>query len=562
MRKLILLSVFVMSFSVGFGSPIERKGFSWDPLKSLAIQNKGRLKPFDTFARESLVLITGKNKWKGLNPTEVTFGWLFAFDKEWEDEEFIRVDFKPLKEALGLEVSRQYFKPSELRSVENLDKMMSEAGRKEARKERLSSLEKKALELENKRALLENIVSGNAISVLPNPKGPQDDWFALAALTDGGSLPYSDEQKNNFALNLKRLVDAFLRNEASDWNTAVLEVEKNIKQDLSQGNYPNHRDLSVEIHYNQMRPFRWAWVLYTVAFVFLVATLVSQKVTLRRVGLASLALGFLIHTYGFGLRCWISGRPPVTNMYESVIWVTWGSVLFSLLIWWGYKNLVIPTASLVFAIAGLVLADNLPSVLDPGIHPLVPVLRSNFWLTIHVLCITLSYAAFAVSTCLGNLNLGLYIFRPKRVESIQQNILFMYRAMQIGVVLLAAGTILGGVWADYSWGRFWGWDPKEVWALIALLLYIAVLHGRFTNWLKGFGFVAATVLSFLGVVMAWYGVNFVLGVGLHSYGFGSGGLSYVVSYFVVQILLVAVSYLQYLKAGKPGNQYVAPRTGM
>ena len=95
--------------------------------------------------------------------------------------------------------------------------------------------------------------------------------------------------------------------------------------------------------------------------------------------------------------------------------------------------------------------------------------------------------------------------------------------MQVGVLLIAAGTILGGVWADYSWGRFWGWDPKEVWALITLLVYLIPLHGRFAGWVNTFGLVVASVVCFLSVVMAWYGVNFVLGVGLHSYGFAEGG---------------------------------------
>ena len=100
---------------------------------------------------------------------------------------------------------------------------------------------------------------------------------------------------------------------------------------------------------------------------------------------------------------------------------------------------------------------------------------------------------------------------------------FVYRAMQVGVLLIAAGTILGGVWADYSWGRFWGWDPKEVWALITLLVYLVPLHGRFAGWVSTFGLVAASVVCFNSVIMAWYGVNFVLGVGLHSYGFVEGG---------------------------------------
>lgn len=562
--------IFLKSVAIGFfilcqfswGAPEVREGFLWESVKSWGIQDRGRVKPLDTFARESLLFVSGKNSWKKLSAPEVVFGWLVAFDKEWESEEFVRVDYKPLKEALGLEIKSQYFRPIEIRSAEGLDKLVQEARQKEARKERLSSLDKKAVELDNKRALLEAIVSGNSWAILPNPKGLQEEWFPLAALTDGGTLPFAQETKDKFAVALRNLVEAYLQRNSSDWNSASLEVSRYLRQDLASGAYPKDSDLSLEIHYNDARPFRWSWVIYTVALITLILGIVSHKKLLTTLGMGALGFGFVVHSYGFILRSLIAGRPPVTNMYESVVWVTWGTVLFSLIIWLAYKNLVIPTASLVFAIAGLVLADNLPSVLDPGIHPLVPVLRSNFWLTIHVLCITLSYAAFAVSTCLGNLNLGLYIFNPFKTEAIQQNILFMYRAMQIGVILLAAGTILGGVWADYSWGRFWGWDPKEVWALIALLFYIAVLHGRFTGWLKGFGFVATTVLSFLGVVMAWYGVNFVLGVGLHSYGFGSGGLSYVLTYLVLQIAFVVISYWKYLKAGKPGNQYVAPRTGI
>jgi ABC-type transport system involved in cytochrome c biogenesis permease subunit len=108
--------------------------------------------------------------------------------------------------------------------------------------------------------------------------------------------------------------------------------------------------------------------------------------------------------------------------------------------------------------------------------------------------------------------------------------------MQIGVALLAPGIILGGIWADYSWGRFWGWDPKETWALIALLGYTAVLHGRLAGWLKDFGTIVTSVVSFSLVIMAWYGVNFVLGAGLHSYGFGAGGVEYVSAFVAAHLL--------------------------
>jgi hypothetical protein len=113
---------------------------------------------------------------------------------------------------------------------------------------------------------------------------------------------------------------------------------------------------------------------------------------------------------------------------------------------------------------------------------------------------------------------------------------FVYRTMQVGVLLIAAGTILGGVWADYSWGRFWGWDPKEVWALTTLLVYLIPLHGRFAGWISSFNLVVASVVCFLSVVMAWYGVNFVLGVGLHSYGFVEGGSQGIMTVIITAIL--------------------------
>jgi cytochrome c biogenesis factor len=122
---------------------------------------------------------------------------------------------------------------------------------------------------------------------------------------------------------------------------------------------------------------------------------------------------------------------------------------------------------------------------------------------------------------------------------------WLYRVLQLGVLLLAAGTILGGVWANYSWGRFWGWDPKETWALIALLCYITTLHGRLAGWWTQFGLVVASVVCFLAVLMAWYGVNFVLGKGLHSYGFGIGGETYVASFVIADLLFVAFAIWRY-----------------
>jgi ABC-type transport system involved in cytochrome c biogenesis permease subunit len=159
----------------------------------------------------------------------------------------------------------------------------------------------------------------------------------------------------------------------------------------------------------------------------------------------------------------------------------------------------------------------------------------NFWLTTHVLTITLSYAAFALALGVGHIILGKSLFGSKASPALHN---YLYRTLQIGVLLLAVGTILGAVWANYSWGRFWDWDPKETWALIALLGYLFLLHGRIAGKWGGFGMAVGAILAFQTIIMAWYGVNFILGVGLHSYGFGSGGLPGAITFVSIEILFV------------------------
>jgi ABC-type transport system involved in cytochrome c biogenesis permease subunit len=155
--------------------------------------------------------------------------------------------------------------------------------------------------------------------------------------------------------------------------------------------------------------------------------------------------------------------------------------------------------------------------------------------------IALSYAAFALALGIANITLGYCLCSAENGGAVRALSQFTYRAIQLGVLLLAAGVVLGGVWADYSWGRFWGWDPKEVWALVALLGYLAVLHARFAGLVGHRGLAVLCVLCFSLVVMAWYGVNFVLGAGLHSYGFGGGGQGFVYTAILLQWLYAGIA---------------------
>jgi ABC-type transport system involved in cytochrome c biogenesis permease subunit len=318
------------------------------------------------------------------------------------------------------------------------------------------------------------------------------------------------------------------------------------------GIYPPLNLRQAEVNFNSLHPFRWAWIFALMAAIALGIALVNPIALWYRSGLVFYIVSLLWQIYGFSIRCWIAGRPPVSNMYESIIWVAFGCMFFGLLFEWIYRKRLMAIGAAIFGLIALIIADNTGAVVDDSIHPLEPVLRSNLWLTVHVLTITLGYAAYALSLVLGNLGLLPYVFlgRAAAIFPLPTLSFYSYRAVQVGTFLLTAGTILGGVWADYSWGRFWGWDPKETWALIALLGYLALIHARMFGLVNHFTFLFWAVVAFLGVLMAWYGVNFILGVGLHSYGFSSGGVGAVAAYSSIQLLLLTYAYWQYRQEKK------------
>ena len=457
---------------------------------------------------------------------------------------------------------------------------------------------------------------------------------------------------------------------------ALIQSAHDLGESVNAASYPSPAEMAREAHFNDVAPFFKAPIAYGFALLLLTMSLVASnfgksmdlgwlfgKMTqgLYLAGLATFAAGIGLEVYGFYLRVRITGWAPVSNMYETVIWVALVASILGLVIEAIYRRTYAALAAAGVALVGTGLAATVP-LLDPTIHQLPPVLRSNYWLTIHVLTIVSSYAAFALAMGLGvvatatylvatykrsadlgelalplvlgipilglgagvamtadKIALGPYwasygyygalmvaslggvlsgmslfallgeavnrvVYRRQQgsVASMAQGdgsasrsalradlassggsrvltldppstttwtspellaadtdlrarvmqntaaqikpmATFIYRSMQVGILLVAAGTFLGGWWADVSWGRFWGWDPKEVWALITLLVYLMPLHGRFAGWVNTFWLVMASVVCFLSVLMAWYGVNFVLGVGLHSYGFTNGG---------------------------------------
>ncbi len=261
-------------------------------------------------------------------------------------------------------------------------------------------------------------------------------------------------------------------------------------------------------------------------------------------GMAFITAGFICHSIGLGTRWVIADRAPVSNMYESLVFMGWGAIAIGLIPEFIYRRRFLALAAGLMGFICLAFAENLP--IDPAINPLVPVLAHTYWLSVHVMTVMLSYSAFAIAMVLGHVMLLVeLVFQRQRVDLLTSLSKLLYKTLQVGVLFLAAGIIFGAIWANESWGRYWGWDPKETWSLITFFVYLAIIHARFAGWLRHFGLAASAILGFLAVVMTYYGVNFILAAGMHAYGFSEGGQIWVGIYAATELIIIAAAWIRY-----------------
>jgi len=538
------ISLFLITLLVAFSS-WARPG---DGLKYLPVQEGGRIKPFDSFAREMLEIVYGKATYEGRGAPEIVLTWMLS-PEAWHDKKIFEVKNHQVLDAMNLPHDQRYFSGDELFSNDHFALLRQELQSKRESKEKLTPYYQDLQRLENQYFVFQEIASGHMLRLVPPLKG--DAWVAVADfdLPEQQAFTGISQAFINRLGALSRPEDEEALNRTGEALDSAVDQFKTMARSHNPEAYDHDAKISAEVLYNKLHPFRWAYIGYLLTAVTLLLMWVLNKPSLMKLVWVFLLLGFASHSYGFGLRMYLMDRPPVSNMYETVIWVSWGVIVFATVLELIYKFRLTLFAGSLVGLVALVIADFAPTVLDPTLQPLEPVLRSNYWLTIHVMTITISYAAFFLAFGLGDLGLFYYLKgEEKYAEKIKSVITAIYRSIQIGVMFLAPGIILGGIWADYSWGRFWGWDPKETWALIALLGYLAVLHARVGGLIRGFGMVVTAVISFSLVIMSWYGVNFVLGAGLHSYGFGAGGVEYVTGFIALHILFVI--YVAIIRNGR------------
>jgi cytochrome c-type biogenesis protein CcsB len=468
---------------------------------TMAIQQGGRVKPLYVHARETIKHLTGKSNHNGEDPVttycKLSLAPRYGIAKV--EGILLPAEHVDLKKFLELDLGKSKILADDVVS------MKSELRIEIMKQKEESSYKKSLTRLFSRAHLYEELTAGKNWLV-PMTIDQSINWVPIA------TAPFEDGDQ---------LISGLARTQAA---------------------------------YNKLKPdskhnFELAYAKLKLPHVSMIITLLAlAALTLfKRFNLA-LGLSLLtmaIETVLIVSRIYLSGRAPITNMYETVLFSGYGALFIAIILGHFKKDKTFIFVGLAYNVLCLFMMNFSTGMLSDSISPLVPVLRDNFWLSTHVTMIILSYGALALSWVLANTVLLKKKLGKLDAQDERYYADLIYSCLKIGTVLLAGGVLLGGVWADYSWGRFWGWDPKETWSLIVLCLYMAILHGRYTAWIPNKRFISLTALAFMSVMMAWFGVNYILATGLHSYGFSEGGAIFLGSFFAIQITFSLLTWTSF-----------------
>jgi len=347
-----------------------------------------------------------------------------------------------------------------------------------------------------------------------------------------------DEKISPAVENYAAMADAFKNGDVAGFNSALADYRASLIPDFSRAMAKSH----AEVFFNQMQPFYNATVIYVLAGLLAIFSWFNLSETLRRSAVWLIALAFAIHTTGLIYRIVLQGRPPVTNLYSSAIFIGWGAVILGIILEKFYKNGIGAVVSAGMGFITLIIAQNL--ALDGDTMEMMrAVLDTNFWLATHVVAVTTGYASTFVAGFLALIYIVRGVFTKTLDEATGKSLARMiYGIVCFATLFSFVGTVLGGIWADQSWGRFWGWDPKENGALIIVLWNALILHLRWGGMIRERGLVVCAIGGNIVTSWSWFGVN-MLGIGLHSYGFTQAAFFWLMLFVVSQLGFIALGLL-------------------
>ncbi|WP_345191790.1 cytochrome c biogenesis protein [Algibacter agarivorans] len=413
--------------------------------------------------------------------------------------------------------------------------------------------EKELLKIDERLNILSMAFSGSLLKIIPIKNDANNTW--IARHNHGNDSHESHVAINFFNAYGNALKTAIQTNDYTDANNLLNEL-KGYQIKNGSAILPSSTKINAEIFLNNFNVFnRLASFYFILSLTFLLFLFLSifkpntKLKTIYKILITLVVLGFVAHTIGLCLRWYVSGRAPWSNGYESMIYIAWTTTLAGVI----FTRKSFGGLAATMVLASTILMVSMLSFLDPEITPLVPVLKS-YWLTIHVSLEAGSYGFLMLGAIIGLINLILMIFitnaNKERVKRIVTEMSYISELTIFGgLVMVSVGTFLGGIWANESWGRYWGWDAKETWALVTILVYAFILHMRIIPKLTGlFVYNVSTIFGLATVIMTYYGVNYYLS-GLHSYATGDPAPIPKWIYIVVACIIV-ISVLAYLKKRK------------
>ena len=478
----------------------------------------GRMKPLDTQNREVLSKLTGKYTWNGMTANQVALG-IFTRPKIWNKVNLIRVKTPKLRALLGVPENQKlvpfnsFFKPNGTFKFTQETKLANKLV-----PSKRGTFERDLIQVDELLNIMLMSNRGMLFKIFPVPNDTKQTWIDFATM-------FMETNHTDLQIETQKFLDSvFNRNyESAEKHLVEIKAFQNLNGTKV---IPTENHVKVELAYNKSGVFIKLSLAYLIFGLVLLGfslvsifhnTIVNSKL---KNGLKSIVFVlFLIHSIAIMVRWYIGGYAPISNTYETMTYIAYSSVISGF--FFLRKSIIALSASLIMA--GVFLFSAYLGEINPQITTIVPVLNS-YWLSVHVSVITASYGFFGVAFLLGMLTLVVYVFRnesKKYLDEHIKNITYINEATLIlGIILLTIGNFLGGIWANQSWGRYWGWDPKETWTYVSIIIYAMLLHLRLIkNWYSHYAFAVGSIVSFFAILMTYYGVNYYL-TGLHSYATG------------------------------------------
>jgi len=574
--------------------------------KKIPVLDNGRLKPLDTYARSLLTQFSGKDHYEKQEASAWLASLFFNPDSTLNDKIFL-INNPDIAVALGMpvQVDRRYT-PSQLQKSYPMLAQLQQAATKIPEKERSlaeneilrifeainlyadlsrsfifaypqsdftisSQVTKTKLGLpldQNQFSFIDIALKANQLD-LKDPQQAQTAGNLFRFSQDYKELPFtvipsgqdgkwlspwdalntnlSNEQTRQLLILWNNMANTYVQGNEVTFNMSAHLYLNIIRDLLSPEDLKKVDKFSLELFYQQNSPFTWSIMFYILTFIFFVISFTSSKPLWYNLGLVSVIAGFIPHVLGLVMRIIIMARPPVSSLYETFIFVGLIAVFLGLMIeyynrqWLGIVTAAISGAALLFI-------ANKYSAEGDTLKVLIAVLNSNFWLATHVTTITMGYAATCVGGLLGHIWLIQAVFGKDR-QTLDKTYKTTLGILGVALTLTFLGTNLGGIWADQSWGRFWGWDPKENGALMIVLWTALLFHAKVADMIGPLGLAVGAVVGMMVVMWAWFGVN-LLSVGLHSYGFTSGVATSLIAYAVFEIIFISVTAFLIIRTRK------------